>query len=129
MRFRGRVLQVRDLPDRTPVSYGRTYCTKGRRRIAVLSAGYGDGLPRGASNTGEVLIHGRRVPIVGRVCMNLLMCDATGLESVAPGDEAVFLGAQGDGVISGDDAAVWGGTIAYEIFCSLGRGKDRDYVS
>jgi alanine racemase len=128
MHFKGRVLQTRDLPPNTPVSYGRTYCTDGPCCIAVLSAGYGDGLPRGMSNRGSVLIGGERVPIVGRICMNLTICDISGIKGVRPGDEAVFLGSQGSGSISGDDIAEWAGTISYEVFCSIGRANRKEYI-
>jgi alanine racemase len=129
MRFQGRVLQIREFPHRTPISYGRTYYTEGPRRIAVLSAGYGDGLPRSMSNRGNVLIKGRKAPIVGRICMNLTMCDITGIKDIGPGDEAVFLGSQGDEIITGDDLARWAGTISYEVFCSIGRAHRKEYIS
>lgn len=129
MHFKGRVLQIRELPDRTPVSYGRTYFTEGPRQMAVLSAGYGDGLPRSMSNRGNVLIKGKKAPIAGRICMNLTICDITGLVDVKPGDEAVFLGSQGDETITGDDMARWAGTISYEVFCSIGHGHRKEYIS
>ncbi|MBW1734493.1 MAG: alanine racemase [Deltaproteobacteria bacterium] len=129
MGFSGRVLQVRDLPPGTPVSYGRTYRTTGRRRIAVVSAGYSDGLLRTLSNRGEVLVRGKKAPIVGRVCMNLTMCDITGIERVETGDEVVFLGYQGEDCITGDDLARVAGTISYEVFCSIGTKNPREYLS
>jgi len=128
MRFAGRVTQIRELPDKTPVSYGRTYHTRGPRRIAVLSAGYGDGLPRSMSNRGRVLIRGRKVPVVGTVCMNLTMCDITGLDDVKTGDEVVFLGSQGGESITGDDVGRWAGTISYEVFCTIGGLNRKDYL-
>ncbi len=129
MRFKGRVLQIRELPDRTPVSYGRTYYTEGPRKMAVLSAGYGDGLPRSMSNRGNVLIKGKKAPIVGRICMNLTICDITDIKDIKPGDEAVFLGSQGDEAITGDDLARWAGTVSYEIFCSIGREHRKEHIS
>ena len=128
MNFEGYVLQIRDLPDNTPISYGRTYYTKGPQKIAIISAGYADGLPRSLSNRGKALIGGKKVDIVGRVCMNMLMCDVTGMKDVLPGTEAVFLGTQGEEVITGDDVARWGETISYEIFCSIGKRDDRKYI-
>ena len=128
MCFTAEVIQVRDFPDHTPVSYGRTYHTQGPRRIAVLSAGYGEGLPRNLSNTGKVLIKGKKVPITGRVCMNMTMVDVTGLEHVRSGDEAVFLGTQDGERITADDVASWAGTISYEILCSLGQRNPKEYV-
>ncbi|MFH1349777.1 MAG: alanine racemase [Pseudomonadota bacterium] len=129
MGFKGQILQIRDLPGQTPISYGRTYHTKGRQRIAVLSAGYGDGLPRSLSNRGKVLVGGRKVQIVGRVCMNMMMADVTGMTEVLPGSEVLFLGTQGDEIITGDQMAKWSETISYEIFCSIGQRNFREYVS
>jgi len=127
MHYSGQVIQVKDLPDASPVSYGRTFYTTGRKRIAVLSTGYGDGLPRSLSNVGRVLLGGKKVPIIGRVCMNMTMTDVSDLKEVKAGDEAVFLGTQGEEMITGDDMAAWAETIAYEIFCSLGRRNMREY--
>ena len=129
MHYRGQVLQVKDLPDASPVSYGRTFYTQGPRKIAVLSAGYGDGLPISLSNAGRVLVGGKKVPIVGRVCMDMTITDVSDLKGVKAGDEAVFLGVQGEETITGDDVAAWAETNAYEIFCSLGRRNVRAYRS
>jgi alanine racemase len=128
MRFSGEVIQLRDFPDQTPVSYGRTYYTQGPRRIAVLSAGYGEGLLRTLSNRGKVLIRGKKVPITGRVCMNMTMVDVTELRDVRVGDEAVFLGTQNGETITADDLASWAGTISYEILCSTGQRNRKEFV-
>ena len=128
MTLKGLILQIRDLPDNTPVSYGRTYYTKGPQRLAVTSAGYGDGLFRWLSNKGSALIKGERVNIVGRVCMNLIVCDITPLKNVRPGDEVIFLGAQGESRITGDDMARWADTISYEVFCSIGQKASKEYT-
>ncbi len=120
MHFKGQILQIRELPDQTPVSYGRTFKTKGPSRIAILSVGYADGLPRSISNNGHVLIGGERAPIVGKVCMNLTAVDITGIKGVETGHEAVILGSQGKHTITGDEVAGNAGTISYEVFCSLG---------
>ncbi len=128
MELASKVLQVRNLPDGSPVSYGRTYYTKGHKRIAVLSAGYGNGIPRNISNKGMVIIRGKKMPIVGRVCMNLTMCDVTDATEVVPGDDAVFLGRQADNAIGPDEMAKWAESISYEIFCSIGQQNKREYV-
>jgi alanine racemase len=129
MHFKGEVLQVREMPDQTPISYGRTYYTQSHQKIAVTSAGYGDGLLRSLSNRGKVLIGGIKANIVGRVCMNMTMVDVTGLADVGPGTEVLFLGSQGKETISGDDMARMAQTISYEIFCSLGQRNSKEYVS
>jgi alanine racemase len=128
MHFKAQVLQIRDLPDNSPVSYGRTYYTKGPQRIAVLSAGYGDGLPRSMSNRGTVLIAGKKTPIVGKICMNMTLSDVTGVKDVRRGREAVFLGNQGPLTITGDDMAAWAETLSYEVFCSIGQRNKRTYL-
>jgi alanine racemase len=127
MTFKGVVLQVRHMPDGVPVGYSRTYHTRGDQKVAVLSAGYGDGFPRHLSNRGQVLIRGRKAGIVGRVCMNLTMADVSAMDDIQPGDEAVFLGCQEGSCITGDDVARWAETISYEIFCSIGQRSTRNY--
>jgi len=128
MAFSGQVLQIRDLPDQTPVSYGRRYLTQGKKKIAVISAGYGDGLPRLLSNRGKAIIRGKKINIIGTICMNMIICDITGMGDVMQGDEAVLLGAQGDQIITGDEIAGLCDTISYEIFLSLGRNTQRGYL-
>jgi len=127
MHFKGQILQISDLPDRTPVGYGRTFHTKGPCRVAVLSVGYADGLPRSLSNKGHVIVGGKKAPIVGRVSMNLTAIDITGIKDVETGDEAVILGTQGEQTITGDDMAGNAGTISYEVFCSVGQLNRKEY--
>ena len=127
MGFSGTIVQIRVLPDRTPLSYGRKYYTNGIRKIAVISAGYGDGIPRGLTNRGKVIIRGKKADMVGTVCMNLTLCDITDIKDAEPGDEAIFLGRGGKEIITGDDMASWNNTIAYEIFISLGKGVKKEF--
>jgi alanine racemase len=129
MCFKSQVIQVRTVPPGTPVSYGRTYTTQGSRTIATVPVGYDDGYNRLLSNNGEMLIHGQRVPIVGRVCMNLTMVDVTGIGDVAVGDEVVLLGTQGTERITAEQIAMWTRTISYEVYCSLGKSNRRMYVN
>ena len=89
-------------------------------RLATVSIGYGDGYPRSLSNKGEVLVHGTRARILGRICMDQLMLDVTGIEDVRVGDEAVFIGRQGDCVIYAEELAENAGTITNELFSRLG---------
>ncbi len=120
MEFKARVLQIRDFCGDMPVSYGRRYYTNGNKKIAVISCGYADGIPRSLSNKGEVLIGGRRNRIAGTVCMNITECDITGLAGIKPGDECVIIGTQKGESITGDDMAAAAGTISYELFLSIG---------
>jgi alanine racemase len=129
MKFSASVLQVRDFPEDTPLSYARTYRTKGQEQVAVVSAGYGDGLSRHLSNRGWTLIKGRKAPVLGRICMNMLLCNVSGIAGVLTGDEVVLLGSMGNEMITGDDLALWGDSISYEIFCSLGCRHDKVYLN
>lgn len=128
MQVRTRILHLKTLPPGSPVSYGRTFLTARKSVIATLPIGYGDGLPRRLSGAGEAIVHGRRVPIVGLVCMDMVMCDVTDVEGVKAGDEAVILGAAGDEVISAEEIAEKAGTISYEIFCNISPRVKRIYV-
>lgn len=128
MSFSTRVLQVREVEAGVPVSYGGTYITSHRSRLAVLPVGYEDGYSRGLSGCGEVLIRGKRAPVRGRICMNLCMVDVTDIEGVQPYDEAVLLGSQGDDRIDADDLAEKLGTISYEILCMIGNNNRRCFV-
>jgi alanine racemase len=129
MSFTSRVLQVKDVPKGAGVSYGHTFITKRKTRLAVVPVGYEDGYPRSLSNCGEVLIGGHRAKIRGRVCMNLCMVDITDIHPVSGGDEVVLLGTQGNEMITADDLAVAGSTISYEILCMIGNNNERSYIS
>ncbi len=113
------VAQVKTLPPGSPVSYGGTYVTKSRERIAVLPIGYADGFRRKPNHWGEVLVRGQRAPIVGRVCMDQTMIDVTHIPGVARGDEVMLIGAQGDDRIRAEDVALRLGTNNYEVVSML----------
>lgn len=125
-----RVTQVRTLPEGWGVSYGRTFITPSSMRVATLSVGYADGYPRQSSGQGaQVLIQGKRCPVLGRVTMDQMMVDVSKLpEPVEPGDEVVLVGCQGGDEITAVEAAGWGGTIAWDIFTGLGPRVRRVYV-
>jgi len=127
MTFKTRIVQVKELEAGSGISYGHTFITSRKSRIAILPVGYADGYLRKLSNRGAVIIHGRRAPICGRVCMNATMVDITDLPPVAAGTEAVLLGRQGNEEISADDLAQWQETISYEILCLLGSCNERYY--
>lgn len=112
--WKTRVAQVKDVPSGSYVSYGCTYRTTRRSRLAVLPVGYYDGYDRKLSNTAHVLIRGRRAPVRGRVCMNLCVADVTDIPGVGPEDEVALLGSQGRERISAEQLAAWIGTINYE---------------
>jgi len=123
-----RVLQVKRIPRYHPVSYGEQFVTARESVIATVSAGYANGLKRALSNRGEVLIRGRRAPIVGLITMDLTMLDVTDIAGVQQGDEVVLLGAQGQEAISAEEMASWANTISYEILTSISSAIPRYYV-
>lgn len=122
-----RIVSVHDLPRSASISYGRTYVAERDMRVAIVAAGYADAYSRGLSNRGFMCLAGRRVPILGRVCMQLTAVDVTGLPAVHPGDVIHLLGGDGPGAVSADELALWWGTIPYEVFCLLGLNP-REYV-
>ena len=128
LRLRTAVSQVKDVPRGGSVSYGRTFIAPRDTRVATLPLGYADGVSRALSNRGQVLIRGRRAPIIGRVCMDMLMVDATTIPDVGIGDEAVLIGRQGDSEISADEVAGLLGTISYEVLCRIGPRVPRVYL-
>ena len=114
MTWKTKITQVKEIPAGSFVSYGRTFKTKRKTKLAVLPVGYADGYDRGLSNLGQVLISGKRAPVIGRICMNLMMVDATGIDAKA-GQEVVLIGSQGKQRITPQELAEKLGTINYEV--------------
>ncbi|MBS0171338.1 MAG: alanine racemase [Nitrospira sp.] len=110
------------------VSYNRTFIASRPSRIAVLPVGYADGYNRLLSNRGQVLVGGRRVPVIGRVCMDMTMVDVTDVQGVQVGQEAILIGQQGSERITAADLAAWQQTIPYEILCAIGPRVPRRYL-
>jgi len=110
------------------VSYNRTFIASRPSHIAVLPIGYADGYNRLLSNRGRVLVGGRRVPVVGRVCMDMTLVDVTDIPGVAIGQEVVLIGQQGSERITAAELAVWQQTIPYEILCAIGPRVPRRYL-
>ncbi len=121
MSWHTQVVQVRDLPSNTTVGYGMTYRLKKAARIATLPIGYADGFLRALSNKADVLIHGKRCPVVGRISMNMTTVDVTHIPDITPGDDVVLLGRQDNEWITAEELAQKAGTINYEIACLAGR--------
>jgi alanine racemase len=128
LKFSSRIAAIRDFPPGSPLSYGRTFVTERPMRIAQVPVGYADGYPRALSNKGSLLIAGRRSRIVGRICMDWLLADVTDLPDAKEGDEVVFLGRDGEEIITANELAARAGTIPYEILCGLSRRIARNYV-
>lgn len=114
-----RVAQVKTVHTGDTVGYARTWRADEERRVATLTVGYADGYSRALSNRGYVLLHGRRAPILGRVCMDQTMVDVTGIAETRMGDTAVLLGRDGQEVLTADDMAARIDTIGYEIVTDI----------
>jgi alanine racemase len=128
MKVKTKILCIRNLPPHSPISYGRTFITKRQSKIGVLPLGYADGYNRFFSNNAEVLVRGRRVPVVGRICMDLTMVDLTEIGDVREGDEVVILGQQGKESITAYELAQKAQTIPYEILTSIGSHSKKEYI-
>jgi alanine racemase len=123
-----RIIHLKQPKAGTGISYGKTFVADGTRWIATLPIGYADGFNRLLSNRGSALVRGKKVPVVGRVCMDQTMVDVTDAMPAAVGDEVVLYGQQGDAVIHVDEVARLLGTISYEVTCMIGRRVPRVYV-
>ncbi len=119
MKIVSHIVHVKDVPEGSGVSYGHTYFTKNKTRIATVCIGYADGYSRLLSNKGSVLINGEYAPVIGRVCMDQLMVDVSSLKDVKVGDEVVILGKDGNNEITAEELAELTGTINYEVVCQF----------
>jgi len=128
MSFKVRISHVKEIEKGDSVSYGRKFIADGKRKIASLPVGYADGFTRLLSNKAEALVNGKRVPLVGSICMDQCMIDVTGVGEVKVGDEVVIFGPQGDEMIHIDELAQTLGTINYEIVCMIMRRIPRVYT-
>jgi alanine racemase len=123
-----RIAFLKRTPAGVPISYGRTFITGRESLIATIPIGYADGYSRGLSNRGEAIVRGKRVPVAGRVCMDMTMLDVTDVPGVAEGDEVVLIGSQGAERITADDVAAKTGTISYEVLCGISGRVPRVYI-
>uniref|UniRef100_A0A7C4XJW7 Alanine racemase n=1 Tax=candidate division WOR-3 bacterium TaxID=2052148 RepID=A0A7C4XJW7_UNCW3 len=120
MSLKSRIVNLREVPPNTPISYGHTYRTKRKSRIATLSVGYGDGYPRMLSNNAFVLCHKKRARIVGTICMDLMMIDVTDILEARLGDVVTLIGKEGKEEIRVEEIAQKCRTIVYEITSGIG---------
>ncbi|MFH1621520.1 MAG: alanine racemase [Candidatus Omnitrophota bacterium] len=127
MSFKTKITYFKKVPAGRSISYGRTFITKKISMIATLPVGYADGYNRMLSNRADVLIKGRRCPVVGRVCMDHIMVDVTGINAKL-GDEVVLMGRQNDLEISAEEIANLCSTISYEVVCWVSRRVPRKYI-
>jgi alanine racemase len=126
--WRARVGQVKSVAAGEPIGYGLTYRPTRDSRIAVLPVGYADGYPRALSNRGRVLVRGRPAPVVGRICMDVMMIDVTDIDGVAEGDVATLIGADGNERVSAEELAEHAATINYEVLARLSPTIERFLV-
>lgn len=124
MSFKAAVSQVKTVSEAECISYGRTFKTEKPMRLATLTVGYADGYPRLLSNTGYVLINGKKAPVVGRICMDQMCVDVTDIENVSEGDIATLFGKG----LAVETVADFAGTINYEIVCGLSKRVPRVYI-
>jgi alanine racemase len=127
MKISSRIVLIKKVPAGTSISYGRTFITRRKSTIATVPVGYADGFSRQLSNSGEVLINGKRAPVIGRVCMDTFMVDITDIPGVSYTSEVVLIGRQGKEGITADDIAEKTGTIPYEVLTSVGERIRRVY--
>jgi alanine racemase len=129
MSLKAIITSVKEVPQGFTISYGMTYTTQIRTKIAIIPVGYADGYPRLLSSNGFMLVRGKRAPIAGRVCMDQTMIDVGHIPMVKPGDEVVLIGKQGKEEITVDEVAANAKTINYEIVSLLSTRLPRIYIS
>ena len=127
MSLKARITYLKDVSTGTCISYGCTYTASKPSRIATIPLGYADGWSRLLSNKGHVLVHGQKVPLVGRICMDQCMVDVSNVDDVMLGDEVVLFGKQGNITLSVDEVAKLIGTINYEVLCMVSYRVPRLY--
>ena len=128
MELKSHITYVKDVPAGAAISYGGTYVADKKKRVATIPVGYADGYPRQLSNKGWVLIHGKKAPILGRVCMDQFMADVTEIDNVKKGDEVTLLGRVGDEFISIEEMGDLCGRFSYEFACDISPRVPRVYI-
>ena len=125
MRWTAKISYIKELPEGEYISYGRTFRTEKHMRVATVTCGYADGYHRAAGEKAEVLIRGKRAKILGRICMDQMLADISGIPEARTEDEVVLIGTDGNERITAEDIAKWSGTISYEILLSVGSRVER----
>ncbi len=128
MELKSFVTYVKNVEPGREISYGGTFTSKGTMKVATIPAGYGDGYPRNLSGQGYVLVRGKKAPILGRICMDQMMVDVSGIPDVTEGQMVTLLGKEGKEKIQVEDLARWGGGFHYEIVCNIGKRVPRIYI-
>jgi alanine racemase len=128
MAWKAKVSHVKSIKTGESVSYGRTFQAAYPTRVATIPVGYADGLRRALSNQGEMLIHGKRSTMIGRICMDMTMLEVTRIPGVQVGDVVTILGKDGYDQITATEMAGWIGTISYEVVCGISKRVPRVYL-
>jgi alanine racemase len=128
MELKSHVVYIKEVEAGTGISYGSTYITNRKTKVATIPVGYADGYSRNMSNVGKVIIRGQYAPIIGRICMDYFMVDVTDIEGVSQGDVVTLLGKEGDSVISVETLAKWSHSFPYELVCTVGKRIPRVYL-
>lgn len=126
--LKSRIVYTKEVGAGVPVSYGGTFVTGGVTRIATIPVGYADGYPRSLSSRGQVLVCGRRAPILGRVCMDQMMVDVSPIPEAVMGSEVTLLGADGEDCITAEELGKASGRFNYELVCDISKRVPRVYV-
>lgn len=128
MELKTHISFIKTLPSGVGIGYSSTFVTDRETRVATLPVGYGDGYPRGLSNMGRVLVHGKSAPILGRICMDQCMVDVTDIPEAAQGDAVTLMGRDGEDFISAEEiGATVGNSFHYEVVCDIGKRVPRVY--
>jgi alanine racemase len=126
--WRAKIITVKDVPAGARIGYGGSFAAPGPMRIAVLAAGYADGIPHRLSNRGKVIAGGRFAPMVGTVSMDLTTIDITQSPQLRPGGEVTLLGREGDVTLDAQQIARTAGTISYSVLCGISARVKRFYT-
>jgi alanine racemase len=126
--WRTHIITVKDVPAGSKVGYGASFVASSPMRLAVLAAGYADGVPHRLSNKGSVIAGGRFAPIVGTVSMDVTTIDITNSPGLEPGDEVTLLGSEGDIALDAQQIARTAGTISYSVLCGISARVKRFYI-
>ncbi len=129
MQFKSRILQIKQVPAGQCIGYGRTFTTACPTRVATIPVGYDDGYSRLLSNRGQVLIAGRRAPVIGTVSMCMITVDVSHIPQAREDDEAVLLGTQQGERITAEEVGRSCGTISYEMLCRIGRHRFKRFLN
>ena len=127
MTLKSRIVFIKEIQSGDAVSYGGTFVAEKPMKIATISAGYGDGYPRSLSNKGYILIHGKKAPILGRICMDQFMVDVTEIPEAKELEEVTLMGRDGEEVLSVDTISEQAGRFPYEFVCDIGKRVPRVY--